>query len=33
MWPWSALLVASALIQWLASVTFLANTWDRIKER
>lgn len=31
MWGW--LLVASALMQWLAGAGFVANTWGRVKER
>lgn len=30
---WGALLVASALLQWLAGVCFVGNTWGRVKER
>ena len=30
---WSWLLAASALLQWLAGVGFVANTWGRVKER
>lgn len=30
---WGALLVASALLQWLAGAFFVANTWGRVKER
>ncbi len=26
-------LVASAILQWLAGVSFIVNTWNRIKER
>lgn len=31
LWGW--LLAASALLQWLAGAGFVANTWDRVKER
>lgn len=31
LWGW--LLVASALLQWLAGAGFVANTWGRVKER
>jgi hypothetical protein len=31
LWGW--LLVASALMQWLAGLFFVANTWARVKER
>jgi hypothetical protein len=31
LWGW--LLVCSALLQWLAALLFVANTWPRIKER
>ncbi len=31
LWGW--LLAASALLQWLAGVGFVANTWGRVKER
>ena len=31
MWGW--LLVLSALLQWLAGLAFVANTWQRVKER
>jgi hypothetical protein len=31
LWIW--LLAASALLQWLAGVGFVANTWGRVKER
>lgn len=31
LWGW--LLVASAVLQWLAGAGFVANTWGRIKER
>lgn len=30
---WGALLVVSALAQWLAGVLFVLNTWTRVKER
>jgi hypothetical protein len=30
---WGSLLAASALLQWLGGVSFVANTWPRIKER
>lgn len=33
-WPgWGWLLVAAALLQWLAGMTFVANTWPRVKEK
>ncbi len=28
-----ALLVVSAILQWLAGVVFIANTWQRVKEK
>ena len=28
-----ALLVLSAILQWLAGVAFIANTWQRVKEK
>lgn len=28
-----ALLVASAILQWLAGIAFIANTWQRVKEK
>lgn len=28
-----ALLVLSAIMQWLSGVTFVANTWQRVKEK
>ncbi len=31
--PWGWVLAASALLQWLAGVGFVANTWGRVKER
>jgi hypothetical protein len=31
MWRWT--LVASATLQWLAGLGFVANTWGRVKER
>jgi hypothetical protein len=31
LWGW--LLAASALLQWLAGIGFVANTWGRVKER
>jgi len=31
MWGWG--LVASAFLQWLAGLIFVANTWARVKER
>lgn len=31
LWGW--LLVASAVLQWLAGVGFVGNTWGRVKER
>ena len=30
---WGWLLVASALMQWLAAVFFVVNSWPRVKER
>ncbi|MEX2162514.1 MAG: hypothetical protein WD751_11480 [Anaerolineales bacterium] len=30
---WVAALVSSAILQWLAGVLFVVNTWARIKER
>lgn len=30
---WGALLVLSALLQWLAGLGFVANTWPRVRER
>lgn len=30
---WKGLLVASAILQWLAALSFVFNTWPRIKER
>lgn len=30
---WSMLLVISALCQWFAGAGFVANTWNRVKER
>lgn len=27
------MLVASAVLQWLAGVTFIANTWNRVREK
>lgn len=33
-WPgWDWLLVAAALMQWLAGMAFVANTWPRVKEK
>ena len=33
-WPlWGWLLAASALLQWCGGVTFVANTWPRVKGR
>ncbi len=33
-WPiWGWLLAGSALLQWLGALTFVANTWPRIKGR
>ncbi|MBX3013130.1 MAG: hypothetical protein KF832_16550 [Caldilineaceae bacterium] len=33
-WPiWRWLLVSSALLQWLGGLTFVVNSWPRIKER
>jgi hypothetical protein len=31
LWGW--VLVASALLQWLAGLAFVANTWPRVKEK
>ncbi|MFN8488691.1 MAG: hypothetical protein U0350_13910 [Caldilineaceae bacterium] len=30
---WGYLLALSALLQWLAGLTFVVNTWPRVKER
>jgi cbb3-type cytochrome oxidase subunit 1 len=30
---WRGLLAVAAVLQWLAGVTFAANTWSRVKER
>ena len=30
---WGAVLAASAVLQWLAGVLFVLNTWGRVKER
>ncbi|HEX9925364.1 MAG TPA: hypothetical protein VGD99_22090 [Anaerolineae bacterium] len=30
---WGWLLALSALLQWLAGLVFVANTWSRVKER
>lgn len=30
---WGWLLVVSAILQWLAGMGFVANTWQRVKER
>ena len=30
---WGWLLVLSAVLQWLAGLTFVANTWQRVKEK
>jgi hypothetical protein len=30
---WGWLLVASAIMQWLAGMAFVVNTWSRVKER
>lgn len=30
---WKGLLVVSAVLQWLAGLFFVANTWKRVKER
>lgn len=30
---WGWLLVVSALLQWLAGLAFVANTWPRVRER
>jgi hypothetical protein len=30
---WGYLLAASALLQWLGGVAFVANTWPRVKEK
>ncbi|HRI57982.1 MAG TPA: hypothetical protein PK170_12915 [Anaerolineae bacterium] len=33
-WPgWGWLIVAAALLQWLAGLAFVANTWRRVKEK
>ncbi len=33
-WPgWGWLIVAAALLQWLAGMAFVANTWPRVKEK
>ncbi|MCL4830631.1 MAG: hypothetical protein KJZ95_24955 [Caldilinea sp.] len=33
-WPgWGWLIVASATLQWLAGLAFVANTWPRVKEK
>lgn len=33
-WPgWAWLIVAAALLQWLAGLAFVANTWPRVKEK
>jgi hypothetical protein len=31
--PWGVLLAASAVLQWLAGLLFVVNTWPRVKER
>lgn len=31
--PWGELLAVSAVLQWLAGLTFVANTWPRVKVR
>jgi hypothetical protein len=31
--PWGWVLVASAIIQWLAGISFVVNIWFRVKER
>lgn len=30
---WPGVLIASALLQWLAGLAFVVNTWRRVKER
>jgi len=30
---WSWMLVASAVLQWLAGMAFIVNTWGRVKEK
>jgi cbb3-type cytochrome oxidase subunit 1 len=33
-WPgWGWLIVVAALLQWLAGLAFVANTWRRVKEK
>ena len=33
-WPgWGWLIVTAALLQWLAGMAFVANTWPRVKEK
>jgi cbb3-type cytochrome oxidase subunit 1 len=33
-WPgWGWLIVLAALLQWLAGLAFVANTWPRVKEK
>uniref|UniRef100_A0A7C1JS19 Uncharacterized protein n=1 Tax=Caldilinea aerophila TaxID=133453 RepID=A0A7C1JS19_9CHLR len=33
-WPgWGWLVVLAALLQWLAGMTFVVNTWPRVKEK
>ncbi len=31
--PWPAILVLSAVLQWLAALAFVVNTWARVKAR
>jgi hypothetical protein len=31
--PWGWVLAISALLQWLAGLAFVANTWARVRER
>ncbi len=31
--PWGVLLATSAVLQWLAGLLFVVNTWPRVKER
>lgn len=31
--PWGWVLVAAALLQWLAGMGFVINTWQRVKEK
>jgi len=32
-WLWGWLLVLSALLQWIAGMAFVVNTWGRVKEK